>query len=323
MCRRVVVLIPVYQDWSALILLLHSLDEAIAKTDATFSVLLVDDGSTSPIPEELEKINLSRIDALEILILHRNLGHQRAIAVGLCHIAKEMPCQSVVLMDADGEDDPTDIPRLIDLYEQNQGRFVVFAERKKRSESLAFQLFYHLYRLAHYVLTGIAVRVGNFSVIPSSNLPKLCLVPDLWNHYAASVFKSRLPFTSLATRRAQRLAGRSSMNFTSLVMHGLSAISVFQERVAVRLLIVLMISMGATLLALLVTLAVRLATDLAIPGWATSTAALLIVMLLQMCLLASCFVFFALGGRDGARFLPLRDCPIFVDRKVRIFTREQ
>ena len=100
------------------------------------------------------------------------------------------------------------------------GTRVVFAERTKRSESFAFRFFYALYRWLHLLLTGVAVRVGNFSAMPYSLLRRLVAVSELWNHYAAAVFKSRLPYRLLPTQRANRLAGRPQMNFVALVIHG-------------------------------------------------------------------------------------------------------
>ena len=71
---------------------------------------------------------------------------------------------------------------------------IVFAERAKRSESLAFRVFYGLYKLVHRVLTGQGVRVGNFSVIPRARLASLVVVSEMWNHYAAAAFASRQPY---------------------------------------------------------------------------------------------------------------------------------
>ena len=45
------------------------------------------------------------------------------------------------------------------------------------------------------------MRVGNFSVIPRDLLSRLVVVSELWNHYAAAVFKSRLPFVTLKGER--------------------------------------------------------------------------------------------------------------------------
>ena len=113
----------------------------------------------------------------------------------------------------------------------------MFAERTRRSETWFFQLCYRVYQALHWMLTGIRVRVGNFSIIPRSLLSRLVVVSELWNHYAAAVFKSKLPFGSIKTKRAERLGGHSRMDFVGLVIHGLSALSVHGERIGVRLIV--------------------------------------------------------------------------------------
>src|SRR3954468_1827094 len=104
MTDNVIVLIPVYDDWSTLMLLLNALDRALIDVEPPVSVLVVDDGSTIPIPDGLRRMTFQRIRALDVLRLKRNLGHQRALATALCSIAAERPCRAVVVMDGDGED---------------------------------------------------------------------------------------------------------------------------------------------------------------------------------------------------------------------------
>ena len=99
-----------------------------------------------------------------------------------------------------------------------------------------FALFYRLYRIAHWLLTGIRVEVGNFSVVPYPVVKKLAVVSEMWNHYAAAVTHARIPTTLVPTVRGKRLAGRPTMNFVSLVAHGLDGMSVFADRIGVRLL---------------------------------------------------------------------------------------
>ena len=102
---------------------------------------------------------------------------------------------------------------------------------------LSFAVFYHLYRHLHRALTGVRVRVGNFSILPFAYLSTLVAMSELWNHYAAAVFRSKLAFRMIPIPRGTRIAGSSKMNFVALVSHGLSAISVFGDIVGVRLLI--------------------------------------------------------------------------------------
>ena len=129
-----------------------------------------------------------------------------------------------------------------------------------------FRVLYRAYLVVHRALTGYGVRVGNFSIIPRARLRGLVVVSELWNHYAAAVFRSRQPYSTIPTRRAQRLSGTSHMNFVSLVVHGMSAISVYGDRLFVRL-IVFASGLAATAVAgLCAVVGVRLLTDLAVPG---------------------------------------------------------
>lgn len=309
-----ILLIPVYNDWESVARLLPLIDAALAGSSETtaISVLLVDDGSTEPIGDPLRDLELSHLHEVDVLRLRGNVGHQRAIALGLSFLDAERPCRAVIVMDGDGEDDPADLPRLIAAFEERGGRDVVFAERLRRSEGFVFVVCYHLYRILHWWLTGIAVRVGNFSILPRHALDRLVVNPELWNHYAATVFSSRTPFSSIPTQRAERLHGQPRMNFVSLVTHGLSAISVFSDRVGVRLMLFVGALLAVDVLALGVTVAIRLWTNLAIPGWATFTSGLLIVLLFQLLTLVGMFIFLVLSGRNSMRFLPLRDAKYFI-----------
>jgi len=267
---------------------------------------MVDDGSSEACDAGLFTFPRAAICRLWRLELRRNLGHQRAIAVGMAHLLGHARFGALVVMDADGEDLPDDVPRLLERYEQLGGARVVFAERTKRSEGPVFATLYWLYRAVHPILTGVRVRVGNFSVLPPGAVERLVLMPELWNHYAASVFKARLPHAMVPTRRGTRAAGHTSMNFVSLVVHGLSAISVYSDIVGVRFLI----ATGA-LLGLLVVLA-GVALAVGFPAWAALAAGVLVLLAAQVGSLSLFFVFGALGGRQGASFIPERECPIFV-----------
>jgi hypothetical protein len=306
------VLIPVFNDWQAVELLLPALDAALAAASLTARVVLIDDGSTAAWPEHIS-ISGGAVRNVDVLSLRRNLGHQRALAVGLAWAAEHTRAAFVVVMDGDGEDDPADVPRLVARAREAGGQFVVFAERRRRSETLLFRAFYALYRWTHYLITGIPVRVGNFSVLPRRILSRLAVVSELWNHYAAAVFKARLPRQSIPTSRAKRLAGESRMNFVGLVVHGLSALSVHAEIVGVRLLVACGVAAGCTTALLLSVVAVRVFTSWAVPGWASVLTAVLAMLLAQFLGLAVSFVFLMLGGRAGATFIPLRDYPYFVD----------
>lgn len=308
------IVIPVFDDWACAAVLLERLDFAFKGSNLDGRFLLVDDGSPTPCPRNM-LIGKPEIAAkTDLLELRRNLGHQRAIAIGLAYVQAQRSETMIVVMDGDGEDDPADVPRLVAKFNEEGGRKIVFAERRKRSESALFVLFYHLYRTAHVILTGHKVRVGNFSIIPRASLDRLVVVAELWNHYAASVFRTRLPWASIPTTRSQRITGQSKMNFVSLVVHGLSAISVYSEIVGVRVLTATGLLIALTLAGIVGVVGIRLFTNSAIAGWATTAAGLLLVVLMQAVMISLVFIFSMLNNRQAATFLPIRDYSYFVAR---------
>ena len=135
-------------------------------------------------------------------------------------------------MDGDGEDDPAYIPELLNLA--LTANKIVFASRERRSEGLLFILFYNIYKFLHFILTGIKVDIGNFSVIPRNSLKRLTVISEMWNHYAAAVVNAKVDYLTIPTNRAKRILGKTKMNFFSLISHGFSALSVHLDLVLIR-----------------------------------------------------------------------------------------
>jgi hypothetical protein len=307
---QVVVLIPVFNDWDCIFLLLPLLDEAVSRTGADVRILLVDDGSTRRLPSHLGQPE-GHIRRVDVLHLNRNLGHQRAIAVGLFHVYRHIPCDQVIVMDADGQDLPDHIPALLDAS-RNHSEEVIFAARTKRLESLPFRIFYHLYRLAHRMLTGISVRVGNFSARPWSAIERLMSVSDLWSHYAAAVVRARLEYETVPLPRGQRLVGNSRMNFSALLIHGLSAICVFGDVVSARVLTAAVASSLVLLAGGASAAGLSAATSWTVPFWAVCSWAVVLFLCVQTILLAAFSSFTTIGSRSSTNFIPLRDAQFFI-----------
>jgi polyisoprenyl-phosphate glycosyltransferase len=308
---RLVILMPVFEDFEAACLVCKALDHELARTPhVTAQVLLVDDGSPSGVVG-WSTFDLERLTRIDVLRLRRNVGHQRAIAIGLCHVADSVACDAVLVMDADGEDRPKDVPRLLEEYARHP-QSMIFAERRKRLEGGVFRIGYFLYRGLHRVLTGIPVRVGNFSVLPASALPRLVCMSELWNHYAGAALRSQFPQLRLPLDRGSRVLGSSKMGgVIPLVMHGIAGIATFHDVVATRILVA---SVGLMLLlaaALGLVFLVRFGTTLAVPGWATYTAGLLLVLSIQISTLAFGLVLSLISARPGATFIPCRDYAVF------------
>lgn len=309
--EHVLVLIPVFNDWSSLSRLLPALDAAfLAKPPA--DILLIDDGSSEPVLDHFAPGPLKHLGKISILRLRRNVGHQRAIAIGLAYAEAANRCDIAVVMDGDGEDRPEDVPRLIDELLRRDATHVVFAERTRRSEGIVFVTMYGLYRAVHWLLTGERVRVGNFSALPAHAVQRLTTSSDLWNHYAAAVFKSRVPYCTVPTSRGQRYTGISHMNYVALVTHGLSAMSVFGERIGVRLIVGTLGSVSAFVVIVTSMFLYSAIGGGAVPRWMLYALAFLVLVFFQALSASLSFVFIILSGRDSSTFLPSRDYSHFI-----------
>jgi len=318
---KLTILIPVFNDWQVAELLVGRLDAMLAAEGMQGQVVFVDDGSLEPAPERFPSLPPQHIDTIRILELRRNLGHQRALSVGLVYLQQAGQRGPVVVMDADGEDSPSDIPLLLNEFIR-QGRCkVIFAARARRTEGFVFRLFYQIYRTVHRALVGFDIRIGNFSVLPSCLLDRIVVASDLWNHYAAAALKMKLPHATVPINRAKRLSGQSKMGFVGLVVHGLSAMSVFGDVVGVRLLIVSGILSVITIALFAATLAIKFFTHLAIPGWATYASGLLLLLLSQCLMLSMVFTFVILYSRGQSTFVPLRDCPLYINVARTVFIK--
>lgn len=310
---RVVILMPVYRDWESAALVCRAIDEHLASlSGVSVRILLVDDGSPEDV-QDWDLVTVGSLARIDVLRLHRNVGHQRAICAGVCYVQDHISSDAVLIMDADGEDRPENAVHLIENAMSNR-RTVLFAGRRKRLEGIVFRIGYAFFRRLHRLLTGVPVRVGNFSILPSSVLSRLTSMPEMWNHYAGAVFKSKCHFEIIPMDRGRRVRGRSHMNFSSLVTHGLSGIASFQETVATRILIANAACLVLLVLALGAVIGIRLFTSLAIPGWATYTVGIIAILFTQILAVSFSLVFSLISNRSSTAFIPSRDCPFVVDR---------
>ncbi len=309
MLRDIQIITPLYNDWQSLGLLLEKMELVIPQNYLKrFHLTVVNDGSSQ---EQPKNIVTKASFPIEIIHLSRNLGHQKAIAIGLARSAKEQDFAVTLVMDSDGEDQPEHIPLLIEDAEKNKDK-IIFAHRSKRTEGILFRVFYQLYKFLFFLLIGKTITFGNFSLIPRKSLKRLVFSSEIWNNFPGGTIRSKLPYSTLMLNRGKRLAGESKMNFTSLILHGLGAISVHVDVVAVRILIISFLLIVFSLCGMVVVAYIRFFTDVAYPGWATSFVVGLFTILLQAFLVSLFLVFIVLNYRTQKLFIPAEDYKIYV-----------
>jgi hypothetical protein len=273
--QRFAVVMPVFEDKEASTRLLNELSAEYGNRPY---VVIVDDGSLhQPVQSTvLRDAGLSGV----VIKLKRNVGHQRAIAIGLNYVADHHPdIACTVVMDSDGEDTPQSIRQLVaPLSASNVD--VVVAQRKSRVETIRFKAFYLVYKALFQLLTGRKISFGNFMAITPTGLKRLAAMQELWMHVAGCVLSSKLRIQTIPIDRGPRYAGKSKMNFVGLALHGFRALMVFAEDVLVRVGMMCALVAGLTISASFLAIGLKLA-NIATPGWFSVALGILLLVLLQ------------------------------------------
>lgn len=162
---QVSVVLPAYNERPNLAELLPETVEVMAGTGLSFEIIVVDDGSTDGTDQLMKQLHLRELVALR---LRRNSGKSAALSIGLARARGE----HIVLMDADGQDDPAEIPRLLAVLDSSdhagrdaQGRVgrvdMVTGRRAQRHDRFVKRTTSRLYNRVTNLVTGVEGRDFN------------------------------------------------------------------------------------------------------------------------------------------------------------------
>ena len=236
---KYVILIPSFNDWECLNLLIPKIDQALKNTNENVDVLIVNDGSTKK--NNLVFKKMSHLKKIEVLNLRKNVKAQIAIATGLNFLKKEKFQGGIIVMDADGQDDPE---YLIDIFKESKKNpeRTITINRTKRDDELPFKILYQMYLFLSFLLTFKYLKFGVYSYLHSSSLDKILSTNDIHLAYAASLAKHFNNNNVIFAPRKKRILGESQNNYKSLTHYALKIISVFRNQVFINSIVLVFIS---------------------------------------------------------------------------------
>jgi glycosyltransferase involved in cell wall biosynthesis len=144
MGTRLSVLMPAYNECENLVEVIPRTAEVLDQLGCSYEIVVVDDGSTDG-----TRGMISRQRGVRYLRLRRNSGKSAALSVGLRRVEGEV----VVLMDADGQDDPTEIPHLLEKLDE--GFDLVTGQRGDRQDRASKRMVSKVYNVATAKVTGV------------------------------------------------------------------------------------------------------------------------------------------------------------------------
>ena len=169
---------------------------------------------------------------IEVLNLRNNVKAQIAIATGLNFLRKKNFQGGIIVMDADGQDDPE---YLIDIFKESKKNpeRTITINRTKRDDELPFKILYQMYLFLSFLLTFKYLKFGVYSYLHSSSLDKILSTNDIHLAYAASLAKHFKNKNTIFAPRKKRILGHSQNNYKSLTHYALKIISVFRNQVLI------------------------------------------------------------------------------------------
>lgn len=153
MDKSISVVIPIYNEKESLPDLTKSLKD-ILKQYKEWDVLFVDDGSTDGTTESLIELAKSESN-IKLIQFHRNYGKSAALAEGFKITAGDY----VITLDADLQDDPNEIPHLVEKLEE--GYDLVTGWKKERKDPLSKRIPSKIANFVTGIITGVKVHDMN------------------------------------------------------------------------------------------------------------------------------------------------------------------
>ena len=229
--RKIIILIPVYNDWESLIKLVNEINENIKELkNINFECIVVNDASTVNQPKLIKPENFK---SFQVISMKENKGHARCNAFGIRYIFNNREFDNLILMDGDGEDRPVEIKSMIDEVIKSQTSSVV-AKRIKRSEGPFFQFLYQIHKILTYIFTGKNINFGNFSCLTKKDVEQIHTDASLWSSFSGTVKKNLNNLREINSVRGLRYFGPSQMSLYKLLIHSFSIIAVFKYQVFLR-----------------------------------------------------------------------------------------
>jgi dolichol-phosphate mannosyltransferase len=191
-----------------------------------FELVLVDDGSSDSSAAILDRLAESD-PRVRLVLLSRNFGHQTALTAGLDHARGD----AVVMLDADLQDPPELIPRMLDHW--RTGCDVVYAVREQREGESRFKLstakwFYKLFdKLAQVELEH---NSGDFRLLDRRPLDALLAMRERNRFLRGMTVWVGYTQAAVSYRRDPRYAGETKYTLSKMLKFSLDAISSFSHR---------------------------------------------------------------------------------------------
>lgn len=202
------VVIPVLNESESLNSLVSEIQSICLNQGLTFEIIFIDDGSTDGSLDLIEKLHKKNPD-VKAVQFRRNLGKAEALATGFEMASGRM----VVTMDGDLQDDPAEIPNLIQALEN--GFDMISGWKKKRKDPLSKRIPSKLYNSVTSRLTGLKLHDFNcgLKIYRSDVVKSIRLYGELHRYTPALAHLQGFRVGEIVVNHRARRFGKSKYGF--------------------------------------------------------------------------------------------------------------
>lgn len=300
------VVIPIYNEEHMLPLLLQTLRPILTQLSMPFELILVDDGSSDASARLLKQF-AQQDERLHVVLLSRNFGKEAALTAGLAHSSGD----AIIIMDADLQDPPELIPRMISAW--LNGADVVTMHRRSRNQDswlkrTSAQCYYRL--LKRLSPTPIPADTGDFRLLSRAALDAILCLNER-NRYMKGIFAwVGFNTTTIEYDRAPRAAGTTKWGYIKLIglaLEGITSFSTVPLRLTVFMgLLIALSGMGFGLW----TIAKTVVIGELVPGYPSLISLITILGGFQLCAIG------LVGEYVGKVYLETKARPLYIVKEV-------
>jgi dolichol-phosphate mannosyltransferase len=219
------VVIPVYRAENMLDELASRLVQSLQAITPSFEIILVDDCGPDNSWDKIV-VNAAKEPRIKGIRLSRNFGQHHAITAGLDVCSGNW----VVVMDCDLQDQPEEISKL--YYKAQDGFDIVFARRAQRQDSFFKRLSSQLFYKGFAYLSGIPQdgTIGNFGIYSKKVIQAINVMREPMRAFAPMAKWVGFNRCSVDVSHAERLEGKSSYNWSSLISLALDIAMAYSDK---------------------------------------------------------------------------------------------
>jgi len=218
------VVIPAFNEKENLEVLHTRLTKVMKSIGEPYEIIFIDDGSTDGSFQMLRDLH-QKDNNIKAIRFTRNFGQHIAITAGLDYCKGE----NVILMDADLQDQPEEIPKL--LAKLRQGYDIVYGLRRKRRDNIFKKLSSKLYLSLLAKLTSQTVNpeIAPLRIMTRRVVDYMGQLRERSRFYGGLVAWLGFPYAVVDIEHGERFAGKTKYSLRKLLKHAAEGVISFSD----------------------------------------------------------------------------------------------